>query len=326
MTSLLLLTLATAAPELDVQVNNNPALSTQLVSDAKQQTWDIKNEPGIRVRGRGFDDGRTPLSAVVAGKQVGVTQVEIKGGAFDHTFPLAKPLSSVPFVDVSVGKAYREKVPVRLRRLHGRVTRFDGMPVKNPIVDAKVETVLGDADGRYSILVSGPRRSVAVFDQGYTRTSLEPWVYGVDLPADLELNPRMDRMEVEALHVWRTYVAIHAFFVPHSLGRNLAVRGKGLKGEAEAAMDPEAWPRLTQKDVQVFVGDQKVEIASFTEMKESMTIQGKTGSRWVYVVSVPRVDLQGKVVRVEIQHRFNDGKGEVLERGEGQWLGFLRKE
>jgi hypothetical protein len=323
---------ALAAPEIDVRLNNNPKAETQLESTAKKETWTIASIPSVRVNGRGFPEGKTKLTVKHQGRSLGSALVSVKDGGFEHLLTLAEPLSGVSGLKVQIGK-HAFDVLVRLRRLHGRVTTFDGAAVSKPIIrGCHGETAFGDDAGRYELFLSGPCRDVAVFDRGYTKTTLEPWLYGVDLPGDLELNPRMDRMEVESLNAWTSATTLHAFFVPMSLGHVQRVQAKGAKGEAEAAVDPSAWPRLKASDVRMYLGDEALSPLTLNELVETFSIAGQTGRRWVYVASVPRiasdgkrVDVWGKVLRVEIQTRLPADAGERLERGEGYFLGFMKR-
>jgi len=226
-------------------------------------------------------------------------------------------------IEVRVGSEFRQVHPVRLYRLWGRVTSFTGDPIAEPIINASCGAgAVGDADGYYSIVLDGPTQHVAVFDKGYSFSTLETWLYDLDLGADTPLDIRIGSLEVYELGGWLAYGGAYLHFIPMSLHRILPLVQQGLT-EQDLVARPEIWPHLSAKDVKVFIEGQEVPIATFSEYQDFLgEREGTKLTRPGYIVGITREHWRPGAVRVEVSHGCEYEGKQIMERGEGYFLGF----
>ena len=50
----------------------------------------------------------------------------------------------------------------------------------------------------------------------------------------------------------------------------------------------------------------------------------KNDTRPGYILGISNKNWKDGIIRIEIKHKFRLGKKEILEKGEGYYLGFLR--
>jgi len=93
-------------------------------------------------------------------------------------------------------------------KIFGRVTDFEGQPIKGVMVFLKdtrfedVATAKSDEDGRYSLIAPKGRYMALAAVKHYMIKFLEYWAWNIPANQDLEINPSIDRMEVYAINAW----------------------------------------------------------------------------------------------------------------------------
>jgi hypothetical protein len=314
---------AQVAPNVEIRLNNNPRCAAEIESVAKGVKWRLTNVPEIAVEGSGFENEETALTVTCGHEVFGPKKVQVVNHCFTEVVELAAPLKDPKEVQVKVGDDFDTRMPVFVRRLRGTVRHFDGTPVPNPIVrvvDGGTPVAVGNVDGTFQLGLSGRVPRLAIFAQDYSKATVQCWVSDVALSQDTELDVRIGKLELYDIGAWvsskESFVDIFIHFVPMSLTRIQQAMEKGpLKVE-----DPEVWPHLATEDVKVFLGDRPVSVKMLHEYSDPIS---KTGTRPAYIVAVAGENFAGQAVRVEVECRVTVDGQEVLEKGQGFFLGFL---
>ena len=324
---------AATAPRVSLFLNNNPYCTARLENTAKQEVWPIESQPHLRVVGASLSDGVAQVRIHANGAPIANLSVDVKDGSFDVTHVLERPLEDPERIDIHVGAGFQQSVPIRLQRLHGTARFADGQPVEQPIVlvPGRKVAAVGDAQGRFELVwdASTTVDFLALFDEGYTKTNLEAYIWDVRLPRDVELSVVLDTLEVYALHAWKRDAAVSVFFVPMSLTR----LRRALEEHPETAGDEMAmvqldgaWPRLTREDVSIFSGDQELPLLTFHEAENYMfSVDDEPVTRPAYLVTVPAALVQDDVLKVVVREDIEIDGEKRSGRGEGYFFGFLEE-
>ena len=308
----------------EVSLNNNPRCATRLESSVKREVWDICNCPSVTVTGSGFEDGIWRLALILRDVVTVEEDVKVTGGHFEKVVELSAPLEDPREIEVKVGTEYHQRVAVPLRRLFGRATHFDGRPIAHPIVTTSGgPCAVGDAHGNFEIFLCGPARTLAVWDESYSFSTVETWLTHIDLQRDLEVDVRIGTLELYELGAWSAFSGVYLHFIPMSLSRSLPLVQQGLT-EEELIGHPEVWPHLAEQDVRVLVGGDEVPISSFSEFEDFMSERdGKRCIRPGYIVGISKQHWKPGVVKVEVSQRLELDGTEILDQGEAYYLGMM---
>lgn len=322
---------AFARPFVKVALNNNPKVSAAWENTVLGNKADAGNTPWIRIKGAGFNNGATRVTAEFAGKIIAESAVDISSGIFETTVFLKSPLEHPQEITVKVGDDFTQQVPVNIKRLYGTVRFFDGSPVRFPLVTTLMYrrssffiSAVGDENGNYEIFLPEKTSSIAIFDKDYSKSNLECWIYEADLKEDLRLDARLDKIEVFRLHAWPGEMKLYIHFIPMSITRVNETKRKGAKDEISIASTPEVWPDLKKEDIRVFIGEKQTPITMFKKVPDITRLKDTDVPRPGYILSV-NAGFQGKVVRVEIHTTAMERGKTIHERGEGFFLGFLNE-
>jgi len=164
-------------------------------------------------------------------------------------------------------------------RVYGRVTDFEGLPIEGASVLMKdkrfynVAETTSDSDGRYSFNVPKGHHLALLAVKDYQVRFLEYWAWSVPAFRDLEINPRIDRLEVYAINAWRpqgAYPSYQIYFRPMSL--------TAVKDQVEKAGSLEEFnklpilniaPELSKKDIRVVIDGEEVALLETNKIRES---------------------------------------------------------
>lgn len=229
---------------------------------------------------------------------------------------------------------FEETAGLRINRLSGKVTDFDGRPIQGVVCANGVRGVAAPTDdaGRYSLwLPDGHILSLLAADAGYGEKTLQCWVYDYRPEGDFSLDMRVGQCEIYELNAWRGYCGIKVDFIPMSVGmvRSLFVKGRACRSKAGEVFGPE----LSPCDVSVEVDGVAADILSMHRREEIMRtekmVEPGLHSRAEYSLQVADPgaspdDSHGgcQVLRVTIRHRFVEAGRSLLEQGEGFFLGL----
>lgn len=306
-------------PRVELAVNANPRCRRQITSVLKGETWTFSNVPSVTLKGEGFPDGEQVVAVNQGRRPIAAGTVAVEAGRLAHTFELAAPLRRGRELEVRVGTAWCEPVPVTLRRLHGRVTTFDGRPVADALVRAADGAcAAADAEGHFDLWLDRPTPHVSVWDDGYSVTNVETWLYDVRPARDTVVHPRIGSLEVYELGAWESYTGLYLHFIPISLSLLRAAVSRGVP-LADLPAQADVWPHLASGDIRVHIGGRRVPIASCSEFRDCLAAGPAAPSRPGYVIGIARAHLQPGPVRVEV--RCRPAGGGRPEMGEGHYLG-----
>ena len=232
---------------------------------------------------------------------------------------------------VKIGSDFQRKIPIELKKLSGKVTHFDGTPVPYPILSVGGEMfAVGDEDGEYEIFLSGEEDKIMILDEGYSKERLECWLYDVKLEEDTELDVNIGGLEVYELGGWLGYTGLYLHFIPMSVTKMNAVveREPSLKKGDVEPQDffpySEAWPNLKKEHIEVFIGEKEVPIKTFNEFDDFLgEEENEKFTRPGYIIGIAREDFEEEIIKVKIEKQIELENREILEKGEGYYLGFL---
>ncbi|WP_454052782.1 hypothetical protein [Clostridium sp. Marseille-Q7071] len=308
--------------ELRVFINNNPEFKTTIESIIKKEVWDIDNIPYIKVSGEGFEDGQKNIKVYCDDELLIKSIVLVKKSAFNLKVDLKEIFQSMSNIKVIIDRE-EYNIPVQLKKLYGRVTYFDGIPVKNPMVLTNSDIkVVGDEEGYYEVCLAEKEEYIAIFNKDYSKEALECWLYDVNLIEDMELDVRIDKFEIYRLHGWYGEHSVNIHFIPMSLTKVLESM-KYISDESYENND--IWPEVSEENIKVYIGDIEQKIVAFKEVKDFLYYEdkGKT-SRPAYLISVARETMVNDVIKVVINNKALKDNKEIIEKGESYYFGFLR--
>ena len=117
-------------------------------------------------------------------------------------------------------------------KIFGKVTDFSGNPIENAEIDINdkhFETIyqtFSGEDGKYSLSVNEGTYIAMFVCKNYKKENLEYWAWNIPAYSDLEINTRIDGLEVYAMNAWVPQGAVPSFqiyFRPMSLKRTTPI-------------------------------------------------------------------------------------------------------
>jgi hypothetical protein len=175
-----------------------------------------------------------------------------------------------------------------LIRIYGKVTDFNGNPIEDAeivIVNKKFEVIykaFSDADGKYSLNIDEGNYFALWACKDYAAKNLEYWAWSIPAYQDLEVNPRINGLEVYAINAWMPQgglPSMQIYFRPMSLKRakEFSQRlGVGFPPSPDEIRNVshnfsviDIAPNLTKDDIEVLIDDQAVKILEVNKVKEA---------------------------------------------------------
>jgi len=313
------------SPDIDVFINNNPKAECVIENIFKNEKWNLKNTPFVIVKGYNFNNSKTFIKLIYKKKIISERKISIFNNQFNEKFELESLLENQGEITVKIGKSFIKRIPFKLNRIYGKVTYFDGTPVSKPIIITDKMMAIGEKNGNFEIFLNKRENYIGILDKNYSKTTLESWLYDINLNRNLKLNIKLGKLEVYEIGAWKGTMAMYIHFIPMSLTRSLKFI-KTKENKKCFLNDPRIWPILRKNDVKVFINEKKVSLSTFDKYNDF--IGGYTGNkndtRPGYILGISNKNWKDGIIRIEIKHKFRLGKKEILEKGEGYYLGFLR--
>lgn len=203
-------------------------------------------------------------------------------------------------------------------KLFGKVTDFMNNPLSEAFIRVQDETfrydianTFTDQNGYYELLLDKGTYSSVWICQDYQETQLEYWARNVPIFSDLELNARVDGLEVYGGNVFRIhgYNQLMIYFRPMSLKRGNFLRNNDLIKSLQVI---DTCPNLTFDNIHISVNNHDTTICQISKVRESI---GNDQFMYSYLV---QIDLNSKLNI----HDYNKIHISILdeetgERGEG---------
>lgn len=308
---------------IDIFLNNNPECKTMLENIAKAQKWSISNKPCIIIKGYNFQNGRELMKIVFEEQLISEKEIIIKNQRFETKVELSDPLKNPKEFEIKIGNDFSQKIPVELKRLYGKVTYFGGKPVSNPIIVTTNISAVGDKEGNFEIYLFEKVKNILIFEKNYSKSTLECYLWDVDLKKDTKLDIKIDKLEVYRLHAWEGEMSLYLHFIPMSVTRAAKISKEFAGDEYKIASAPNIWPDLEKEDVKVFIDDKEFPILTFAEHADYLFQKdGENINRQGYLLSVPKENFKGKIIKVQIQDTVRKNNKKIIEKGEGYYFGF----
>jgi hypothetical protein len=158
-------------------------------------------------------------------------------------------------------------------KLHGRVTDFEGRPVHNALVRVlergfrgDIATALTDEYGMYGVEIESGTYLGIWICKDYKEKALEYWAWHVPVYDDLELNARVDGLEVYGLNVfWPRHASVlMVYFRPMSLKRVRAYES----GKHDEAGLIDIAPNLRPADIEVAIDGEAAPLLCVNKVRE----------------------------------------------------------
>lgn len=204
-------------------------------------------------------------------------------------------------------------------KIYGRVTYYDGTPVDGGDVNLRHEhsswiayATLTDSEGYYELRVRKGKYSALYACKDYGSKNLEFWAWNLQADHDIELNIRIDGLEVYAMNAFNV-TGTNSFFVyfrPMSLARSKADGLSRAEREKLALID--IAPRLKVEEVEVEINGEKVAVRD-VNMVDEYVADGQTIYGYFIQPKLPEGWRQHKVLRIFVT--LTDT--ETGEKGEG---------
>lgn len=179
-------------------------------------------------------------------------------------------------------------------RIFGRVTDFESRPLDSVSVLLKgnnfenLASATTGKDGNFSILAKRGKYYCiyAVKEADYAKTKLEYWAWNVPALADLELNPKYDRMEIYAVNAfepqvgpWDSYMVS---FRPMSLSKALS-GGNSHKGKNGDTIDI-APASISAGELSVSINGMQAEVLAISKYPEA----ARGSFMWSYLIQIKK--------------------------------------
>lgn len=308
-------------PKVKIFLNNNSKCKTTLESIPKNEIWEMKNVPYIKVSGEDFGNGDKSIKVLIDNKEIYDGIVEVKNNCFNLRIELDKLFNSPKKAEVFV-ESKKYELPIKLKRLYGTVKFYDGTPIERPVISVtgKDMVAIGDEEGKFEMNICGEEQQIGVFEKNYSKKTLEAWIYNINLKEDTRLDIKIDKLEVYNINMWEGQRSDYIHFIPMSVIRAKQAIEQGFENELELLSKGEIWPKLNKNDVRIYANEDEVKVLTFQEVEDFLNEHnGKIYTRPSYVISIPK-GHKDEIIKIEIGSKFVVDDKEIIEKGEGYYF------
>jgi hypothetical protein len=175
-----------------------------------------------------------------------------------------------------------------LIKIYGKVTDFNGNPMERVeivVLSREFKAIyqtFSDADGKYSLDISRGNYIALWACKDYAIKNLEYWAWNIPAYQDLEINPRINGLEVYAINAWIPQgglPSMQIYFRPMSLKRakefsqhlgiGFPLSPDELRNLSYNFSIIDIAPNLTKGDIEVLIDDQTVEVLEVNKVREA---------------------------------------------------------
>jgi len=187
-------------------------------------------------------------------------------------------------------------------KIYGKVTDFSGNPLEGTEINLCGDRfqlsyqTYSDKDGNYSLSVEEGHYIALVALKDYGEKNLEYWAWNILAYNDLEINPRIDGLEMYGMHAWSPHVPFGTFIIyfrPMSLKKGKLIRDQlgSLPNIADVKkIAPnlvkmgnvlDVGPELTRDDIRVEINGESVDVLEINRVTE---FAGEGQSIFAYLI------------------------------------------
>lgn len=155
-----------------------------------------------------------------------------------------------------------------MHTITGTLKDYSGAPLSNGEVILKNDNfedlvkVMTDSEGRFELKASSGTYNALYAVKDYKTKFLEFWFWDLPLNQDLNLDIKIDGLEVYGIKAWRTYRGAMVFFRPMSLKRFKAL------GNPDGTKPVLIAPDLKINDITVYLDGAQTKIWGINKVKE----------------------------------------------------------
>ncbi|MEO0106905.1 MAG: carboxypeptidase-like regulatory domain-containing protein, partial [candidate division WOR-3 bacterium] len=206
----------------------------------------------------------------------------------------------------------------KLIKISGRVADFSNQSIANAEVEIKggkfktIYETKSDKNGRYEIMVRPGNYLAIMACKDYGTKNLEYWAWNVPAYKNLEINPKIDGLEVYAMNAFIPQTPIRSvmvYFRPMSLKR---VKEQGGIDVVKQMRSIDIAPNLSKEDIDVRINEHKADLLVLNRVKESIG-NNRTIISYLIQCSLPKEITKAKYLRIDLT--IYDRK--TKENGEG---------
>lgn len=163
----------------------------------------------------------------------------------------------------------------KMVQIFGRVTDFDARPMANAEVEIKganfqtLYHTYSDVNGYYKFVVKPGIYLALMACKDYKTKNLEYWAWSIPAHNNLEINPRIDGLEVYAMNAFIPQTSVRSimlYFRPMSLKRVQKMGGIEVVKKMKSI---EIAPNLSKDDIELKINDRLVQVLEINRVKES---------------------------------------------------------
>lgn len=265
--------------------------------------------------------------------------INVKHGKVYADFELEKRLPEATQAVLSMNfddKSVKERVRLVSHQLFGRITDFDGDPIKGYVVvntgfvqnGRSVATAKSDKDGYYEISLPQRRyHSIFACDENYGRSKLESWAWNIFIDKDAKLDFRIGEIELyrmtSGVSPERTVIAD---FVPMSIHctvkRIMEDYAKGMR-KPELGSGSRYYPSLDKQDLEVFVDSTKAKVLTLNQRFQSLgdyDMSDYSRPAWTIEAKLPQNITSGThILRIVLHKKHVEKRKVTRENGEATY-------
>lgn len=209
-------------------------------------------------------------------------------------------------------------------RLYGRVINFEEKPVQAYIMINSTKfrgcgSVKTNAEGYFELMLPERRyQQIFICDKNYGRSTLEFYGWNLYLNRDIELNARVDKIEIYRMAVGITPErTIIIDFVPMDVFHTVKGLHRDLKRKVEIDYaSSKYYPSLNLSEVEIYIDNKRAEVWTLHKRQHSLADSGlknKTRNAYTLEAKIPPQIRPGRHTLKLVIHKRISLKEKLIE-------------